>query len=244
MVTTAMVVALAAMPLLSQQAQDRGAIAIRRGADTLVVDRFIRQADTLEGSVQVKGQARIDYRALLGPNETVRSLAIAVFPAGSAPAAQPLQRLRVSMMGDTAVVETAAGTQRVPTRPGAIPSFNNALAISEFFTRRARLAGGSTTIPYFSLGGGATIDAILMTRDDAYARQVLQLAMASADPKTREYAEQFAALLPALKTRPAPVHLVPVSPRQATMPAPAPAPVEVTPQPDAAPTNRYVRSLR
>lgn len=95
-------------------------------------------------------------------------------------------------------------------------------------------------------GGGATIDAILMTRDDAYARQVLQLAMASADPKTREYAEQFAALLPALKTRPAPVHLVPVSPRQATMPmpAPAPAPVEVTPQPDAAPTNRYVRSLR
>src|SRR5688572_8100111 len=144
--------------VLPQQAQDRGAIAIRRAADTLVVDRFIRQADTLEGSVQVKGQPRIDYRALLGPNETVRSLAIAVYPAGAAPAAQPLQRLRVSIVGDTAIVETAAGTQRVPTRPGAIPSFNNALAISELFSRRARLAGGNAIIPFFSLAGGATID--------------------------------------------------------------------------------------
>ena len=103
-----------------------------------MVDRFIRSADTLKGSVQVKGQPRFDYLVVLGPNESVRSLILGVYAAGAAPDAQPLQRVRVAMQGDTAVVETAAGTQRVPTKTGAVPSFNNALAISELFTRRAR----------------------------------------------------------------------------------------------------------
>jgi homoserine O-acetyltransferase len=62
------------------------------------------------------------------------------------------------MKGDTAVVETAAGTQRVPTRAGAVPSFNNAVAISELFTRRARATGGFANIPYFALNGGTTLD--------------------------------------------------------------------------------------
>lgn len=142
----------------AQQAADRGALIIRRGADTLVVDRFVRAADTLRGSVQVRGQPRIDYLALLGPGETVRSLLMGVFAAGGAPDAPPLQRVRVVMQGDTAIVETAAGTQRVPTRAGAVPSFNNALAISELFTRRARATGGVADIPYFSLSGGMTLD--------------------------------------------------------------------------------------
>jgi len=147
-----------AAAVLTQQVQDRGAFGIRRGTDTLVVDRFNRTADTLLGSVRVKGQPRIDYLVLLGPNESVRSLTIGVFAAGSAANAQPLQRVRVAIVGDTAVVETAAGVQRVPTRAGAVPSFNNALAISELFTRRARRSGGVADIPYFSISGGVTLE--------------------------------------------------------------------------------------
>jgi dienelactone hydrolase len=143
---------------LAQSGDDRGALAIRRGADTVVVDRFIRVADTLKGSVQVRGQPRVDYFARLGPNETVQTLTIAVFTPGAAADAQPLQRVRVTLRGDTAIVETAAGTQRVASRTGAVPSFNNALAISELFTRRARSAGGIADIPYFSINGGVTID--------------------------------------------------------------------------------------
>jgi cyclophilin family peptidyl-prolyl cis-trans isomerase/pimeloyl-ACP methyl ester carboxylesterase len=146
---------------LQQPVQDRGAIAIRRGADTLVVDRFIRSADTLQGSMQVKGQPRVDYRTLLGPDDSVISLAIAVFAVGAAPDAQPLQSVRVHMSGDTAVVETAAGTQRVATRAGAIPSFNNALALSELFTRRAHRTGGVADLHYFSLNGGVTLDLLV-----------------------------------------------------------------------------------
>jgi cyclophilin family peptidyl-prolyl cis-trans isomerase/pimeloyl-ACP methyl ester carboxylesterase len=158
MISMVLVAVATAVPVLTQQEADRGAILLRRAADTLVVDRFIRTADTLKGSVQVKGQPRIDYFALLGPNETVRSLTIAIYAAGAAADAAPAQRVRTMMHGDTAVVETPAGTQRIATRAGAVPSFNNALAISELFTRRARLAGGVASIPYFSLSGGVTID--------------------------------------------------------------------------------------
>lgn len=145
-------------PGFAQTADDRGAIAIRRGADTLVIDRFIRIADTLKGSVQVRGQPRIDYFARLGPNETVQTLTLAVFAPGAAADAQPVQRVRVAMRNDTAVVETAAGTQRVPSKTGAVPSFNNALALSELFTRRARAAGGVADIPYFAINGGVTLE--------------------------------------------------------------------------------------
>jgi hypothetical protein len=53
------------------------------------------------------------------------------------------------------IPDNAAGTG-VPT--GAVPSFNNALAPSELFTRRARATGGIADIPYFALGGGITLD--------------------------------------------------------------------------------------
>ncbi len=159
--TLARIIALAAMtslPLSAQTAADRGALIIHRGADTVVVDRFIRAGDTLQGSVQVKGQPRIDYLAVLGPNDGVRSLSIGVFAPGAAPTAQPSQRVRMVMQGDTVLAETPAGIQRVGTKSGAIPMFNNALALTEIFTRRARASGGMANIPYFAINGGATLD--------------------------------------------------------------------------------------
>jgi pimeloyl-ACP methyl ester carboxylesterase len=144
-----------ASQLKAQDAADRGALVIFRGTDTVVTDRFIRSADTLKGSVQIKGQARIDYLAMLGPDETVRSLMIGVVPVGST---VPPQQVRIVMKGDSVIAETSTGTHRVSTQAGAIPMFNNALALTEVFTRRARLTGGVANIPYFATNGGATID--------------------------------------------------------------------------------------
>lgn len=149
---------LAAPVLNAQQTRDQGVLMIRRGTDTLVTDHFARTADSLTGRVVIKGQSRIDYAAALGPGETVRSLALAVFAAGAAPDAPPLQRVRIDMRGDTAVADTPNGVQRVPTKAGAIPMFNNALALSELFTRRAKAAGGTASIPFFAIAGGATLD--------------------------------------------------------------------------------------
>ncbi len=144
--------------LSAQEVPDRGALLIHQGSDTVVVDRFIRTADTLKGSVAIKGQARIDYLSLLGPNETVRSLSLAVYGANAAANATPMTRVRIVMQGDSVVAETSVGTQRVATKAGAIPMFNNALAMSEFFTRRARASGGVADVPYFAANGGATLN--------------------------------------------------------------------------------------
>ena len=155
---TIMAVCLAA-PVAAQEAADRSALVLRNGADTVVVDRFIRVGDTLKGTVRVKGQPRLDYHAVLGPNETVRTLLLGIFAPGAAADAMPAQRIRITVRGDTVVVETPAGIHRVPTTPGAIPMFNNALALSELFTRRARSTGGVADVPWFAVSGGMTLTA-------------------------------------------------------------------------------------
>src|SRR5262245_976581 len=149
---------LAATRLGAQSTPDHASLLILRGSDTLVVDRFTRSTDSIVGSVQVKGQPRIDYAAALGPQETVRSLVLGVFAPGAAADAAPMQRIRILVQGDTMVAETPAGVQRVPSKAGAVPMFNNALGLSEIFTRRARAAGGATSIPYFAISGGTTLD--------------------------------------------------------------------------------------
>ncbi len=155
--TPLVLAALAALAsqIKAQEAVDRGAIVIYRGADTVVTDRFIRSGDTLQGIVQVKGQPRVEYLARLGPDETVRSLTLGVVPNGSS---VPAQQIRLTMKGDSIIAETSTGVHRLPAQAGAIPMFNNALALGELFTRRARLTGGVANIPYFATNGGATID--------------------------------------------------------------------------------------
>ena len=149
---------LLATRLAAQASPDRASLLIVRAADTLVVDRFTRSADSIIGSVNVKGQPRIDYVAVLGPNESVRSLTVGAFAPGAPADAAPTQRIRILVQGDTIVAETPAGVQRVPSKAGAVPMFNNALALSEIFTRRARAAGGTATVPYFAINGGVTLD--------------------------------------------------------------------------------------
>ena len=155
LVLSVLTLATPASRVIGQDAADRGALVISRGTDTLVIDRFVRVADTLKGVVQVKGQPGIEYLALLGPDETVRSLTIGINPGrGAAPA----QQIRIAMVGDSVVAETPSGVHRLGTQAGAIPMFNNALALGELFTRRAKAVGGIANIPYFATNGGSTID--------------------------------------------------------------------------------------
>lgn len=152
---------LAAAAAHGQQTPDRGALVIVRGTDTIVVDRFAWTGDTLIGIAQVMRQPKVAYRAVLGPNTLVRSLSIGVLAPDATPNATPAQRARLAVEGDTIVAYTAAGVQRIPTKAGAIPMFNNALALTELFTRRARGSGGVANVPYFVTGGpsaGKTLD--------------------------------------------------------------------------------------
>lgn len=155
---TALLTIGSANALLAQAATERGGLAILRGSDTLVIDRFVRGGDSLAGRVEVKAQPPIEYLARLGANDAVQSLTIGTLAAGAPANAAPQHPVRIVMHGDSATAETAAGWQHIATKSGAIPMFNNALAMTELFTRRARASGGVADIPWFAINGGATID--------------------------------------------------------------------------------------
>jgi hypothetical protein len=141
----------------AQGASDRGALFIRNGNDTIVTDRFIRAADTLRGRSQVKGQPPVEYAAVLGTNNAIKTLAYNIYAPGAKDGDKPAARLLFTMSGDSAIVEIPSGTQRVATKAGAIPMMSNMLALGELFTRRAKAAGGSLEIPRLVVAGGATI---------------------------------------------------------------------------------------
>ena len=69
---------LGAKALGAQGSAERGAFLLRTGRDTLVVERFTRTADSVVGTVAVKGQARSDYVIALGPGSAVRTLALSL----------------------------------------------------------------------------------------------------------------------------------------------------------------------
>jgi uncharacterized protein len=141
----------------AQGAPDRGAFVVLNGADTLVVDKFTRTADTIRGSVAMKGAARVDYVIALGPDNTLRTLAIKQFKWGAAPDDAPTAQVLTTMQSDTAIFQMAASSARIGTKAGAVPSFGNAFALGELFTRRARSAGGTGDYWYLAINGGVTI---------------------------------------------------------------------------------------
>ena len=141
----------------AQSVPDRGAFVLHIGADTLVIERFARVADTVTGSVSVKGQPRQDYVAITAADASIRSLTVNIFAAGAESGAAPLQRVTVTMRGDSVFADVGGNVQRFATRPGAIMVMNNSFALAEQFTRRARAGGGSADIPGWALSGGTTL---------------------------------------------------------------------------------------
>jgi hypothetical protein len=155
----------------AQGTSERGVLYLRTsGKDTVVIDRYIRSRDTLQGIVTLKGQAlnqqlRLEYVALLGPGETVRSINVNVFAAGGGKADGPVSHIHADMQGDSAITDAGAGVKRFGGAAGAIPMFNNALALTELFTRRAATLGGNASVPYFALNAGATLPFIVKRID-------------------------------------------------------------------------------
>jgi dienelactone hydrolase len=142
---------------------DRGAFVLRLGVDTLVIEHFSRVADTVQGSIGIKGQPRQDYVAILGPTGTIATMSLNVFAPGAGASAAPVQRVRVRMTGDSAIVDVNGAVQRLATVHGAIALLNNSFALTELFTRRARAAGGSADIPVWALTGGASLTVVIRT---------------------------------------------------------------------------------
>lgn len=176
-----MMIALAPLAAHAQGAADRGALYIRSGSDTIVTDRFARTGDTLRGRSQVKGQPPVEYTAVLGAGNTVKTIAYDVYSAGAKDGDKPAAHLVFRMTDDTAFADTPAGLQRVATKPGAIPMMNNMLALTELLTRRAKAAGGSATVPWLAVAGGATV----MVSVDAFGADSMSLRIGPQEQRFR-----------------------------------------------------------
>lgn len=137
----------------AQGAADRGAFVILLGTDTLIVDRFNRTADSLTGVIAMQNQPRVEYAMGLAAGDTVRSLWIKVVKAGAGPNDPPMQSALITLRGDSAVVEGNGASMRFAAKPDAVPSVNNAFAIGELFTRRARASGGNGDYAYLTMTG-------------------------------------------------------------------------------------------
>ncbi|MCC7195419.1 MAG: alpha/beta fold hydrolase [Gemmatimonadaceae bacterium] len=138
---------------------ERGGFAILAGADTIVHEAFARGPAALHGSLRIRGAPKQDYFVTLGPGNMVQSFTLSVWAPDAAESSPPAQRIPMTVMRDTVVAQTPAGTQRIPTRYGAVPTLNNSMALTEIFTRRALAAGGSGEFPFFAVAGGQTLPA-------------------------------------------------------------------------------------
>ena len=154
--TAALLLGAATAGLAGQGTPDRGAFLLRAGSDTVVIEHFVRTEGTVQGSVSIKGQPRQDYLATLGPRFTINQMDLKVYRNGPADTV-PLQRVRITMAGDSAFAAIGANVQRIGTTAGAVALLNNSFALAEQFTRRARAAGGTAEIPAWALSGGRTI---------------------------------------------------------------------------------------
>lgn len=164
----------AAGDLPSQAPAERGAFVLRVGTDTVVVERFAWSGDTIQGSLSVQRQPRIDYLAILDAKGLVRSLVTAVFAANAGPDAAPLQRVTITMRGDSAFVEAGTKVQGFATKAGALPILNNSFALAELFTRRAQAMGGTAELPGWALNGGVTL--MIQLRREGVDSMVLAVA--------------------------------------------------------------------
>lgn len=156
-----------AAPLLRAQSpvpSSTTAFLLIQGTDTLVVERVTRGEREVQASIAVKGQARIDLRLTLGPDQQIPSATFTAFGPNAPADATPLQRGALTLRPDSAVLVIEAGgssrTLRVATRPGALPILNNDFVVVEQAIRLARTRGGRTlSLPLFALANAATLDA-------------------------------------------------------------------------------------
>jgi uncharacterized protein len=149
---------------LEGQAARQEALVIRMADETFAIENVTRTPTALEGELGGRAIGRTVYRVEVGPAGSVRVLTLRAWMPGRTGEDAPVQEVRVTMTDDSAFVEItgSAGsrTDRLTTRPGAVPYLNPSFALMEPVVARARALGGArAVVPMFFLQGGQTLDA-------------------------------------------------------------------------------------
>lgn len=155
------IVALAARDPEGSQASRNGTfVLVSANGDTVAIESFERSEDRLKSTLVFRAAgARFDFELGLAPDRTVSWFRNEFRQSLADPGSRPVQSAHISFAGDSAivVVEPGSATQRLGTRPGAIPLLNPSFALVEQIVRRALVLGADTTVPVFLVQGGTTV---------------------------------------------------------------------------------------
>jgi dienelactone hydrolase len=140
---------------------------LRRGTDTISLERFSRTDRQVEADMLVKPQsARLRYQLTFGPDGRATGAQSWFGMASDPDGTPPRQRAEVTFAGDSVVVDvhaqgsTTPATQRLASKAGAFLHINPSFAVWEpvlAWAKRAR----ATSVSMFALAGGTTFDATI-----------------------------------------------------------------------------------
>jgi len=141
------------------RAQDRGTFVVMAGADSILVERFTRTADSAWAAGELKGRGRMSYTLHVAPAAAVSGAEFRVWPEGTPEGSPPARTGRVVFAGDSAIATRQAGdgdpqVQTVYSARGALPMVNpSALMIEQILMRaRALSPRDSVSVPVLVLG--------------------------------------------------------------------------------------------
>jgi hypothetical protein len=152
--------------LAGQSSADSGNFVVRHSRDTVAIERFVRTATKLEGTLELRNSKRTSqrYTAVIAPDATLPLIEVTVREGSdSGVKARVVQRARVIFKEDSAAVDEVgdAGlvTRIFGTEEGAVPYLNLSFALLEQAVRRGRQTDGGAALAFFNLGGGQTLKA-------------------------------------------------------------------------------------
>ncbi len=166
------VLALALFGAAAEVAEAQGdMLVLTHGNDTISVERVRRVPGRLDGELLVRMlKQRVTYAAMLTPEGDVVRLENEYRRGDQDPTEPPVQAATLRFAGDSVYAEirdpnAAPRTQRLGSKPGALPYINPSFALLEPLLLRARALGrDSVAIPMFFVAGGQTLDVTVQRR--------------------------------------------------------------------------------
>lgn len=153
---------LAAVPPAAAQQE---AFVMLRGNDTIAIEVFRRSAARLDVDlVERMSRSRLTFAVTLGRSGLASRIENQFRRADAPSGEKAAQTATLLFLGDSVIADitgpTGTRTQRLGTKPDALPYVNPSTAIVELMLARARVIGGDpVTIPMFFVAGGQTLPA-------------------------------------------------------------------------------------
>ncbi|MFZ5624583.1 MAG: hypothetical protein ACOY71_09160 [Gemmatimonadota bacterium] len=136
---------------------------VRRGDDTVAIERFRRGPMVLKGVLYLRLEVPITEKisAVIDSTGTMPLVEVVEFRNSDTLDTSPSQHARIIFRDDSVAVDALTGngiqTRLFQTERGALPYLNLSFALLEQAVRRGLLIGGDTVaLPFFNLGGGQT----------------------------------------------------------------------------------------